>query len=38
MITSKISVDDVVSKGFDELITNKDRHVKILVTPDPSKV
>ncbi|KAJ9636464.1 hypothetical protein H2204_005297 [Knufia peltigerae] len=33
MITSRISLEDVVSKGFDELVNNKDDHVKILVTP-----
>ena len=38
MITSKIHIDDIVSKGFDELVKNKDQHIKILVTPDKSKV
>lgn len=33
MITSRIALQDVVTKGFDELINNKDEHVKILVTP-----
>lgn len=33
MITSRISLEDVVSKGFDELVNNKDDHIKILVTP-----
>lgn len=33
MITSRIHLEDVVEKGFKELITNKDKHVKILVTP-----
>ncbi len=33
MVTGRISVEDVVSKGFMELIENKDEHVKILVTP-----
>ncbi|OCT45300.1 (R,R)-butanediol dehydrogenase [Cladophialophora carrionii] len=33
MITSRIVLDDVVQKGFEELVTNKDDHVKIMVTP-----
>jgi hypothetical protein len=33
MVTSRISLEDVVTKGFKELIENKDEHVKILVTP-----
>lgn len=33
MVTSRILLEDVVTKGFDELMTNKDDHVKILVTP-----
>jgi len=33
MITSRISLDDIAVKGFDELITKKDEHVKILATP-----
>lgn len=33
MITSRILLEDVVTKGFDELMTNKDDHVKIVVTP-----
>jgi hypothetical protein len=33
MITSRIALDDVVSKGFEALVTNKDDHVKIMVTP-----
>lgn len=32
-ITGRIGVDDIVSKGFDELINNKEENVKILVTP-----
>ena len=31
-ITSKILVDDIVEKGFNRLITNKDNEVKILVS------
>ncbi|KAF9697630.1 hypothetical protein EKO04_004501 [Ascochyta lentis] len=37
MVSSKIHINDIVEKGFDELITNKDQHVKILVTPDKAK-
>lgn len=33
LITSRIELDDVVREGFDELINNKDPHVKILVRP-----
>ncbi|KAH8809290.1 threonine dehydrogenase [Xylogone sp. PMI_703] len=33
MITSRISLEDVVEKGFEELLTNRDGHIKILVTP-----
>ncbi|KJX93140.1 2,3-butanediol dehydrogenase like protein [Zymoseptoria brevis] len=33
MITSRIALRDIVAKGFDELIDNKNEHVKILVTP-----
>ncbi|KAF2713479.1 threonine dehydrogenase, partial [Pleomassaria siparia CBS 279.74] len=32
MVTSRIYIDDISTKGFDELITNKDKHIKILVT------
>jgi (R,R)-butanediol dehydrogenase/meso-butanediol dehydrogenase/diacetyl reductase len=33
MITSRVALRDVVAKGLDELINNKDKHVKILITP-----
>jgi len=33
MVTSRISIDDVVEKGFLELINNKDKQVKILISP-----
>ncbi|WP_455367797.1 2,3-butanediol dehydrogenase [[Eubacterium] cellulosolvens] len=33
MISSKIKLGDIVEKGFRELISNKDHHMKILVTP-----
>ena len=35
MITSQILLDDVVTKGFEELVANKDDHIKIMVTPKP---
>ncbi|KAF2825453.1 GroES-like protein [Ophiobolus disseminans] len=38
MVTSRIHLDDVATKGFDELVHHKDNHIKILVTPDKSKV
>lgn len=33
LITGKISLEDTYEKGFLELINNKDRNIKILVTP-----
>ena len=33
MVTGRIDLADIVAKGFEELIHNKDRHVKILVKP-----
>lgn len=38
MVTGKIHVDDIVSKGFDELVSNKDHHIKILVTTVKSNI
>ena len=35
MVTARIGLDDVVQKGFEQLIQNKDQHVKILVSPKP---
>jgi hypothetical protein len=32
MVTSRIYIDDVVEKGFEQLIHNRDNHVKIMVT------
>ncbi|WAL66440.1 2,3-butanediol dehydrogenase [Amycolatopsis cynarae] len=32
-ITGRIALDDIVHKGFDELINNKEENVKILVRP-----
>ena len=34
LITGKIGLDDIVSKGFDALIRFKEKHAKILVIPD----
>ena len=34
LITGKFSLKDGVEKGFKELIEHKDKHIKILVTPD----
>ena len=33
MVTGRIALEDVIEKGFEEIIKNKDFHVKILVTP-----
>ena len=33
LITGRIGLDDLVSKGFRELIDNKEENVKILVSP-----
>ena len=33
IITDRIQLEDVKVKGFDELVRNKDDHIKILVTP-----
>lgn len=33
LITGRIPLADIVSKGFDELVNNKDRNVKIIVQP-----
>ena len=33
MITKRIAVDDIVPDGFQELLANRDKHVKILVQP-----
>jgi len=33
MMTSRISLEDVVSKGFEELVNNKDDQIKILISP-----
>lgn len=33
MITARVSLDDLVEKGFKELLSNMDSHCKIVVTP-----
>jgi (R,R)-butanediol dehydrogenase/meso-butanediol dehydrogenase/diacetyl reductase len=33
LITGHIRLDDLVEKGFRPLLTEKDKHVKILVSP-----
>lgn len=35
MVTARIGLDEAIEGGFEQLIHNKDRHVKILVTPRP---
>jgi (R,R)-butanediol dehydrogenase/meso-butanediol dehydrogenase/diacetyl reductase len=37
MITSIVPLDNVVNGAFEELINNKDKHIKILVQPDGSE-
>jgi (R,R)-butanediol dehydrogenase/meso-butanediol dehydrogenase/diacetyl reductase len=34
MITKEVQLEDVVEEGFEELVKNKDKHIKILVTPE----
>lgn len=34
LITGKIKLDDIVEKGFEELIAHKESNIKILVSPD----
>lgn len=31
MITSRIPLKEAVTQGFDELINNKDEHIKIMI-------
>jgi (R,R)-butanediol dehydrogenase / meso-butanediol dehydrogenase / diacetyl reductase len=33
LITAKTSLDNAVEQGFDQLVTNKDQHIKILINP-----
>lgn len=32
LVSGRIKLDDIVEKGFHELINNKDEHIKILVS------
>lgn len=34
LITGRIGLEDIVDQGFSELINNKDKHIKILVSPN----
>lgn len=38
MVTSRIHIDDIAKKGFEELVNNKDQHIKIMVTTHANKV
>ncbi|KAK0254980.1 hypothetical protein LTR91_011596 [Friedmanniomyces endolithicus] len=33
MVTSRIAIEDIKEKGFEQLVKNKDAHIKILATP-----
>ncbi len=33
LVTRRISLSDIVEEGFEELVANRDQHVKILVQP-----
>jgi threonine dehydrogenase-like Zn-dependent dehydrogenase len=33
MVTSRIALEDIVEQGFEALVKEKDKHIKILVTP-----
>ncbi|EME48168.1 hypothetical protein DOTSEDRAFT_167816 [Dothistroma septosporum NZE10] len=33
MVTGRIALNDIVEEGFQELVNNKDEHIKILVSP-----
>jgi len=33
MITGRIKLDDIIEKGFEELVNNKDENIKIIVSP-----
>ena len=34
LITGRITLDDLVEKGFEELLTHRDRNIKIIVSPN----
>jgi (R,R)-butanediol dehydrogenase / meso-butanediol dehydrogenase / diacetyl reductase len=38
LVTSRIQLEDIKDKGFEELVRNKDDQIKILVTPKAGKV
>lgn len=38
MVTSRIHLDDIAKKGFEELVQHKDNHIKIMVTPHRGNV
>ncbi|ORY17469.1 chaperonin 10-like protein [Clohesyomyces aquaticus] len=38
MVTSRIYIDDISKNGFDELINNKDEHIKIMVTTHKNRL
>jgi hypothetical protein len=38
MITAKIALKNAVEDGFDTLLAQKDKHLKILVNPDGTLV
>lgn len=33
MVTSRIALEDTVSKGFEELVNNREEQIKILISP-----
>lgn len=33
MVTSRIALEDIVEHGFEALVHEKEKHIKILVTP-----
>jgi threonine dehydrogenase-like Zn-dependent dehydrogenase len=33
MVTSRIALEDIVEHGFEALVKEKEKHIKILVTP-----
>lgn len=38
MVTGRIYIDDISTKGFEELVKNKDQHIKIMVTTHKDKI
>jgi len=32
MVTGRIKIEEIVEKGFDELVKHKDNHIKIMVS------